>query len=127
MAKVVIVDDDEDIVNIVKIALTASGYEVTGITKTRGIVERLIAEQPDLILLDLMIPEIDGWQVLEMLKSYPETSELPLIVFTAASYSLPDIKEYYGPSISDYLTKPFEVAELLQKVQNAIGEPKSTT
>ncbi|MBI2864372.1 MAG: response regulator [Chloroflexi bacterium] len=127
--KIMVIDDDVDIVNVVREVLTTQGYDVVELTHTRNpsaVSKRVASENPTLILLDLMMPEMDGWQVLELLQNDPVTSQTPIIVFTAATQALSDIQEYYGPAVSDYITKPFEVAELLETVERVLAEAEGS-
>jgi len=118
-----IIDDDLDVSQIVGEVLADRGYEPVVINETEGraklIRDRIAEENPSVVLLDLMMPGLDGFQILEMLQSDPRTAAVPVIVFTAAVQSIGDLQEYYGASIADFITKPFDFDSLLEKVSRA--------
>src|SRR3990172_5603207 len=107
MRKIMVIDDDPNVVDIVQQALGFAGYKVVAMTSTSSVMQRVLEEDPALILLDLMMPALDGWQVLEMLQSHPRTAHTPVVILTAAVHSLPDIQSYYGGAIKVCVTKPF--------------------
>ncbi len=123
MRKIMVIDDDPNIADIVRQALNFGGYKVVAVTSTSLVMQRVLEENPALILLDLMMPALDGWQVLEMLQSHPRTVHTPIVILTAAVHSLPDIQSYYGGAIKGYVTKPFSIDDLLLQVRGALGEP----
>lgn len=125
MRKVMVIDDDPTIVEIVGEALGFAGYEVVGETSSAVVTDRVREESPDVILLDLMMPALDGWQLLEILQSQPETSEIPIVILTAATHSLPDIQSFYGSAVKGYLTKPFDIDDLVARVDGALSSPSS--
>lgn len=123
MRKIMVIDDDPNIADIVEQALDSGGYRVVAVTSTPSVMQRVLEEDPALILLDLMMPALDGWQVLEMLQSHPRTAHTPVVILTAAVHSVPDLKSYYGGAIRGYVTKPFAIDDLLVQVDSALGAP----
>ena len=119
--KILAVDDETDVLVIIKTALESEGYEV--LTAANGFDALAIAEDsiPDLILLDLMMPEMSGFEVLENLKQSDKTMEIPIVILTGVSERL-KMKEALDKGIIYYITKPFDYQLLLSKVKLAIEE-----
>ena len=115
---VLVADDEEDIVNLVAWALRDAGYSV--ITTTNGLeaLRTTIAERPDLLILDLGMPALEGDQVLRILTA---RGDAPPIIFLTARADAADRAEGLRQGAADYMIKPFDVAELLARVQNALA------
>lgn len=123
--KVLVVDDEENIVELIRMNLESSGYEVidayTGmeaITKTNSFI-------PDLILLDLMLPDIDGLQLCQMLRLNEQTKDIPIIMITAKSEESDKVKGLYMGA-DDYITKPFGIRELEARVKTVLRRADKT-
>lgn len=117
--KILVVDDEYDLVKMISIRLEANNYEV--ITAKDGIeaLERAKNENPRLIILDLMLPKMDGYVVCETLKKDDRYSKIPIIMLTARAQKLD--KEIGAEVGADYyITKPFEPAELLSKMEELL-------
>ncbi|NRS88442.1 CRP-like cAMP-binding protein/CheY-like chemotaxis protein [Flavobacterium sp. 7E] len=124
MSKVLIIEDHNDIrENIVEI-LTLSGYTVFQANNGKVGVESAILNLPDIILCDIMMPELDGYGVLYLLNKNPETSTIPFIFITAKS-ERPDLRKAMEMGADDYLTKPFDDMELLQAIESRLNKKKS--
>jgi PAS domain S-box-containing protein len=113
---ILVVDDDPDIAGLIKIQLEDSGYRVFVLGRGRSVVSRAEAKQPDLIILDLILPDMEGLDVLRALRGNATTADIPVVVLT--------IREDDGTAWSlgavDYLTKPVESRDLLQSVEKAL-------
>lgn len=118
MKKVYCVEDDSNIRELLEYALNASGFEAHGFENAKDFYTALGESFPDIILLDIMLPDIDGSVILSKLKSTPETSEIPIIMLTAKSGRLDKIRGLDGGA-DDYITKPFDVLELISRI-NAV-------
>jgi two-component system alkaline phosphatase synthesis response regulator PhoP len=116
LALIYAVEDDSNILEIETFALTNSGHQVEGFLCARDFYERLEAKKPDLVLLDLMLPDEDGLKILERLRRLPETRRLPVIMVTAKSTELDKVRGL-DLGADDYLTKPFGVMELIARVK----------
>lgn len=121
--KILLVDDEEDILALVKVRLEANNYEVItakdgeeGLNLARSI-------KPDLIVLDLMLPRIDGYKVCRILKFDSRYKDIPIILFTARSKQ-EDKKTGFTTGADAYITKPFEPKALLSKIEELLS-PKS--
>jgi CheY-like chemotaxis protein len=120
--KCLVVDDNPETVDIVSYLLKRAGYEVltafNGETGLRTAQESL----PDLILLDIMMPVMDGYTMNERLKEDPKTRDIPVIVMTARSGMEPVFQDGKGSPIQGYLVKPFSQKELLKWIDKLIGK-----
>ncbi len=113
---VLVVDDQERNIQVVGTTLSAEGYEVMAASSGEQALSRIAARCPDLVLLDVYMPEIDGFQVCERLRAEPLTSQLP-IIFLSAADEKDIIVRALGCGGVDYITKPFNRAELLARVK----------
>jgi EAL domain-containing protein (putative c-di-GMP-specific phosphodiesterase class I)/DNA-binding response OmpR family regulator len=119
--KILIVDDDEDVLLIVQTILDNSGYSVVLARNGREGVEKAIESSPDLILLDVMMPELSGWEVCTTLKSAPETRQIPIAMLTVKS-EIRDLITGMQVGADDYITKPFTRKKLLSTVRRLLDE-----
>lgn len=118
--RVVCVEDEPEMVDLVRLILSREGFEVIGAS---GGVEGLQAIedlQPHLVLLDLMMPDMDGWEVYQRMKSNPSTSHIPVIVVTARGQSIDKVLGLHIAKVDDYITKPFGSNELLKSVERVL-------
>jgi len=123
--KIFIVEDELDFLSTLRERLEFEGFEVTTAVDGEEALKKIPEEQPDLILLDIMLPEMNGYQVCRELKSTPETETIPVVVVTAKSQ---ESDKFWAKETGadDYVTKPFEMEELLQKIQDNLQESKKT-
>ena len=121
MAKktIMVVDDEGVIVDVVEKILQSKGYNVITALSGRECLEALKTKPVDLILLDIMMPEMDGWDVCENIKSNKKTEKIPIIFLTAKA---DPISRSMGVLASqDYISKPFDVKDLLSRVNKVIN------
>lgn len=116
MALIYVVEDDKNISEIESFALKNSGYDVEAFTDAGSFREKLAEKQPDLVLLDIMLPDEDGLTILTKLRKNKETSKLPIIMVTAKTAEIDKVKGL-DMGADDYLTKPFGVMELISRVK----------
>ncbi|MDD6715904.1 MAG: response regulator transcription factor [Firmicutes bacterium] len=116
MSRILVCDDDHDIVKAICIYLTGSGYETVTAFNGKEAVEKLETDKPDLVILDVMMPLMDGIEALSRIR---ENSNLPVILLTAKAE---DTDKVLGLNLGadDYITKPFNPAELLARVKSAL-------
>ena len=114
--KILAVDDERHIVRLVEVNLQRAGYEVVTAYDGREALEKVKAEKPDLVVLDVMMPYMDGFEVLKALRREPETENLPVIMLTAKAQDK-DVFEGYHYGADMYLTKPFNPMELVTFVK----------
>ena len=126
MSKILVVDDEEDVLDVLRLVLAKSGYEV--LTATSGMEGLTQAESqlPDLILLDIMMQQMDGWEVLKLLKLDERTSSIPVVILSARVEPKDMIRGLQEGAI-DYVTKPFAVREILARVAGLLGPPPPRT
>lgn len=120
MAKIMVVDDDEDFTNLYKAALTAAGFDASTVNQSTAVVEMAYLIQPDIFVIDLMMPEIDGFQLCRMLRADQLFRRTPIIIVTALTDTDSRLVAL-GAGANDYLTKPFRVDDLKARI-NALLE-----
>jgi DNA-binding response OmpR family regulator len=118
--KVLIADDNRQIRMLVSAALRSGGYVIVEAVDGEAALEAAIAERPDLVLLDVTMPKLDGFEVLHLLRKRPETAGCRVILLTTAG-TLADIKHGLDEGACDYLVKPFEPAHLREAVGKALA------
>jgi two-component system alkaline phosphatase synthesis response regulator PhoP/two-component system response regulator VicR len=112
MAKrILAVDDEKAIVRLVQVNLEREGYDVVTAYDGREALEKVASERPDLIVLDVMMPYMDGFEVLQQLKKEPDTRDIPVIMLTAKAQDA-DVFRGWQSGVDCYLTKPFNPMEL---------------
>ena len=120
---IIVVDDNPDIVNIVKTILEGKGYSVMCAYSGAELFTKLKEKKPDLIILDIMMPEMDGLEVLTRLKGVPDTASLPVILLTA-KVQYEDVLGGYKLGADYYITKPFTSTQLTNGINLLLGEGK---
>jgi DNA-binding response OmpR family regulator len=120
LARILIVEDDPRSFRLLDFRIKSQGHEVLSAVDGGEAIEVASKEKPDLVLLDIMIPVIDGFQVLRKLKSQEETKNIPVIMLTARSQEK-DIVDGIKAGAADYVTKPFSSAELIARVNRALA------
>lgn len=116
---VLIVEDEESLLKLESILLTTKGYMVQGAASGLAALEAVAAEPPDLILLDVMLPGIDGFEVCQRLKSSPATKHIPVIILTAKK-TPEDVARGESVGADLYLTKPFKSAAVIEAIEKLI-------
>ncbi len=114
--RVLVVDDDEDILRVVRINLELEGFEVTTAVDGQDALDKAAADPPDLVLLDIMMPRMDGLTCLRKLRSQPSTAGTSIILLTARGLT-EDRVTGLELGADDYITKPFDVGELVARVK----------
>jgi DNA-binding response OmpR family regulator len=112
--KVLVVDDEIYIVHILDFSLGMEGYEVVTALDGEAALEKLKSEQPDLIVLDIMMPKLDGYEVCKAIKGNPDTAHIPVILLSAKGRNV-DQKMGFDVGADDYITKPFRPSTLRKK------------
>src|SRR5215470_2421430 len=120
-ARVVFIEDEPEMIDLVKLILSRDGYEVFG---ARGGMEglQLVEDiQPKLVLLDLMMPDMDGWEVYQRLKANPNTRHIPVIVLTARAQSIDKVLGLHIAKVDDYITKPFNQVQVIDSLKRVLA------
>jgi DNA-binding response OmpR family regulator len=120
MTKILIVDDDKQATTLLEKILSVEGYETTAVNDSTQAIHTAIMFSPDLIVLDLMMPDPDGFKVCRMLREYPKFTLTPVIIVTALDDSDSKIVAF-GAGADDYLTKPFHIDDLTQRVKDLLN------
>ncbi|HSV85578.1 MAG TPA: response regulator [Levilinea sp.] len=124
--RILIVDDDVETLRLVGLMLQRQGYQVLTASNGSQAITLSNAEQPDLIVLDIMMPDIDGYAVTGEIRSNPKTSHIPILMFTAKS-QVEDKVVGYETGADDYLTKPIHPMELVAHVRSLLSRGKTRT
>jgi two-component system response regulator VicR len=118
---VVCIEDEPEMIDLVKLILGRKGFELVGAVGGREGLETVRQLKPDLVLLDLMMPDMDGWEVYQKMKTDEDLKEIPVIVVTAKAQSIDKVLGLHIAKVEDYVTKPFGPQELLQAVNKVLG------
>ncbi|MFH1621811.1 MAG: response regulator [Candidatus Omnitrophota bacterium] len=116
MKKILVVDDEQDIREIIKISLEEDGFRVLEANNGKDAIELAKSEKPNLITLDILMPNMDGFQIAKILKEDPVTADIPIIILSVLS----EDKKQFMQGITDYISKPFKPNELVSKIKEAI-------
>jgi len=117
---IVCVEDEPDMINLIRLILGRHGFDVKGATGGAEGLKIIHKEKPDLILLDLMMPDMDGWEVYQQIKADPKTRNTPVIVVTAKAQSIDKVLGLHIAKVDDYIAKPFSPAELLSSIEKVL-------
>ncbi|MFO8037759.1 MAG: response regulator [Anaerolineales bacterium] len=120
--RILCIEDEPETTNLVQLILAREGYEVLGADGGEEGLRMVREEKPDLILLDLMMPDMDGWQVYQHLKEDEETRDIPVIVVTAKVQSIDKVLGLQVAKVDDYITKPFRPEELSERVKYVLSQ-----
>ncbi|MBI3910477.1 MAG: response regulator [Armatimonadetes bacterium] len=124
--KILAVDDERHIVRLVEVNLQRAGYQVITAYDGREALQKVESEKPDLIVLDVMMPLMDGFEVLSTLKKNPDTKDIPVIMLTAKAQDA-DVFRGWASGVDCYLTKPFNPMELLTFVKRILDSQATDT
>lgn len=122
MKTIAYIEDDSDMIDLVSLILNKHGYRVAGFSDSREILPRLDSVQPELILLDLMMPHVDGIEVYEEIKSREGMDEIPIVIISAMKRAVDEIKQGGWMKVEACLVKPFTINELVGTVDRIIGK-----
>ena len=120
MARILVVDDEPDVVDLVRTILETEGHEVTAATRGKEALGLMLAEPPDLLVLDLMMPELDGFQMLRLIRMDERTATVPVLILSARTQTQDQLGGLQAKA-SAYVCKPFSPKELLAEVRNLLG------
>jgi DNA-binding response OmpR family regulator len=119
--KILVVDDEIYIVHILDFSLGMEGYEVLTALDGEQALERARAEHPDLIVLDIMMPKLDGYETCKLLKADAATKDIPVILLSAKGRNV-DQKVGFEVGANDYITKPFSPRKLVERINALLGQ-----
>ncbi|MEJ2013331.1 MAG: response regulator [Anaerolineales bacterium] len=119
--RVVCIEDEPEMIDLVRLILSRKGFDVIGANGGIEGLETVRREHPDLVLLDLMMPDMDGWEVYQQMKADEGLRGIPVVVVTAKAQSIDKVLGLHIAKVDDYITKPFGPQELLESVEKIIG------
>jgi DNA-binding response OmpR family regulator len=120
------IEDEQEMIDLISLILSRRGYEVRGANSGVEGLKIIRQEHPDLILLDLMMPDMDGWTVYQQMKADETTKNIPVIVVTARAQSIDKVLGLHIAKVDDYISKPFSPQELLNSIDNVLAGKKNT-
>jgi DNA-binding response OmpR family regulator len=124
--KIVYVEDELEMIDLVKLILSRKGYEVIGAAGGREGLDIIRDVVPDLVLLDLMMPDIEGWDVYQQIRADEATKHIPVIVVTAKAQNIDKVLGLHIAKVNDYISKPFSPQDLVTSVEKVLeAEPQS--
>ncbi len=115
------IEDEPEMIDLIRLILGRRGFEVVGAAGGKEGLEKVRQELPDLVLLDLMMPDMDGWEVYQQMKADEKTKDIPVIVITAKAQSIDKVLGLHIAKVDDYIAKPFSPQELLSSVDKVFG------
>jgi len=120
--RVVYVEDEQEMIDLVRLILNRRGFEIIGANGGREGLETIRQSLPDLVLLDLMMPDMDGWDVYQQMKADEATQKIPVIVVTAKAQSIDKVLGLHIAKVDDYISKPFSPQELVESVEKVLAQ-----
>ena len=120
--RLVYIEDEQEMIDLVRLILNRRGYEVIGANGGREGLDAVRKYLPHLVLLDLMMPDMDGWDVCQQMQADEEMCKIPVVVVTAKTQSVDRIFGFETAKVKDYITKPFGSEELRASVDRILGK-----
>ncbi|RMF47678.1 MAG: response regulator [Anaerolineae bacterium] len=120
--RLVYVEDDAEMIELVRLILGRRGFEVIGAEGGWDGLETMRREKPDLVLLDLMMPDLDGWEVFQQMKADEVLRDIPVIVITAKAQTIDRVLGLHIAKVDDYISKPFSPPELIASVERVLAK-----
>jgi two-component system, OmpR family, response regulator VicR len=114
------VEDEPEMIDLIRLILGRRGFEVKGANGGVEGLKIIRQEPPDLVLLDLMMPDMDGWEVYQQMKADEKTKNIPVIVVTAKAQSIDKVLGLHIAKVDDYITKPFSPQDLMNSVEKVL-------
>ena len=114
------VEDEPEMIDLMRLILGRRGFEVKGASGGVEGLKMIREEKPDLVLLDLMMPDMDGWEVYQQMKADEKTKGIPVIVVTAKAQSIDKVLGLHIAKVDDYIAKPFSPQDLLSSVERVL-------
>jgi DNA-binding response OmpR family regulator len=123
---IVVVEDEQEMIDLIELILSRRGFDVVGANGGVQGLKAIREHKPDLVLLDLMMPEMDGWQVYQQLKADVDTENIPVIVVTAKAQNIDKVLGLHIAKVDDYIPKPFSLEELVSRVEMVLKRSAKT-
>ena len=123
--RILCIEDEQAMIDLIRLILSRRGFDVRGANSGEEGLEIIRKEHPDLILLDLMMPDMDGWEVYQKMKADEAIKNIPVIVVTSRAQSIDKVLGLHIAKVDDYISKPFTPQELLNSVDNVFSRKKN--
>jgi DNA-binding response OmpR family regulator len=125
--RVAYIEDEGEMIDLVRLILSRQGFTVLGANGGKEGVELILKEKPELILLDLMMPDMDGWDVYHQIKSDENSRDIPVIVITAKAQDIDKTLGLRVAKVDDYIAKPFSPQELTERIEQVLAKAGKAT
>jgi two-component system, OmpR family, response regulator VicR len=122
--RIIYIEDDQEMIDLVMLILSRRGYNIQGAHGGRAGLDLVQKDLPDLVLLDLMMPGMDGWEVYQQLKSNESTRNIPVIIVTAKAQAIDRVLGLHIAKVDDYVAKPFRPQELVDSIEGVFAKSK---
>jgi two-component system, OmpR family, response regulator VicR len=123
--RILCIEDEAEMIELMRLILSRKGYQVSGAAGGQEGLEKVRTEMPDLVLLDLMMPDMGGWEVYQQMKADDKMKDIPVIIVTAKAQSIDKVLGLYIAKVDDYIAKPFSPSELVDSVEHVLRKPKA--
>jgi len=120
--KIIYIEDEPEMIDLVTLILNRRGYDVKGAHGGRQGLDLVLSDPPDLILLDLMMPDMDGWDVYQQIKATEATRDIPVIIITAKSQTIDRVLGLHIAKVDDYICKPFLPQDLWDSIDRILSK-----
>ncbi len=114
------IEDEAEMIDLMRLILSRKGYNVRGAPGGAEGLQMIRNEKPDLILLDLMMPDMDGWEVYQQIKAEESSKDIPVIIVTAKAQNIDRVLGLHIAKVNDYIAKPFTPQELLHSIEKVL-------
>ena len=116
------IEDEQEMIDLVSLILNRKGFEVRGAAGGQVGLDSIHADAPDLVLLDLMMPDMDGWEVYQQMKASEATKDIPVIVITAKAQNIDKVLGIHIAKVDDYISKPFSPQQLIDSIEKVLNK-----
>jgi two-component system response regulator VicR len=127
--RVLCIEDHEEMIELIRLILGRHGFEVQGAVGGREGLKAMLKDPPDLVLLDLMMPDMDGWEVYRQIRARDELKDIPVVAVTAKAQGIDRVLGLHIAGMDDFITKPFGPKDLIASVERVLAlstESKAT-
>jgi DNA-binding response OmpR family regulator len=119
--RIICIEDEQEMIDLIQLILGRRGFQVTGASGGKEGLTLVRDGRPDLVLLDLMMPDMDGWEVYQQMKADETTRNIPVIVVTAKAQNIDKVLGLHIAKVDDYIAKPFSPQELIDSVEKVLS------
>jgi DNA-binding response OmpR family regulator len=118
---IICIEDEPEMIDLIQLILSRRGFEVIGASGGKEGLQLVRDMHPDLVLLDLMMPDMDGWEVYQQMKAEESTRNIPVIIVTAKAQNIDKVLGLHIAKVDDYIAKPFGPQELVESVERILS------